>query len=403
MTATTKIKCELDGIEVHHLAAHVAEAHGVSLETYLASHPTTETVSGAVRSAFEAKVASLTRRAAPRPEDLLVEVGPAKLPVNHDVPEEACLPLPSHYRLPVHDDLGDDVRRVLRYWSKSRSMWIWGPTGVGKDALPSALCALTRTPSAIFPINPDVDILAWFYTKSFDATGTHWEFGELFKALVHGYTSHRTGRKVPMAIVLSDFDRANRSQAEAIRLVADSIQGRVKGPRGETYVVLPGTRIVITANTMGGGDASGRCVSANVLDTSIINRIERKVRFHPMAWRDEEPIVRAKFPRFVSKCAHLLPSIGQATAALRAAVADQTLYGEFSHRDLCTWVGDCEDILETTNSPPADLLRQGFVSVADGFADDETRNQAQTLVDPHISGGVMTHNPAARHPGNLRL
>jgi hypothetical protein len=388
MSAAQKITCALDGVEVHHLRTHLAEAHNMTLEEYVQQHPTEEVVSSVLRERVAKKLAGVLRVRAPTPQELTIEIGPLRFPVNHDVPESACLPHPAHYRLPVHGALGDDVRRTLRYWVKGRSVWIWGPPGVGKDALPSAICALTRTPSILFPINADVDILSWFYTKTFDANGTRWENGELFNALVHGYTTS-SGRCVPMTIVLSDFDRASRSQAEAIRLVADSIQGRVKGPRGETYEVLPGTRIVITANTMGGGDASGKCVSANVIDTSILDRIERKVKFTSMDWKDEELIIRAKFPRFVAKCEHLLPSIAAATAALRSAVNSQTLYGEFSHRGLCTWIGDCSDILDLTNTPPADLLRQGFMSVADGFPDEETRVQALTLIDPHLSGGAL--------------
>jgi hypothetical protein len=388
MTAAQKIRCALDGAEVHHLRSYLAEAHNMTLEEYLERHPTQEVLSSTLLDQMAEKLGKVVRAPAPSPRDLFVEVGPVRLAVNADVPASACLPHPAHYRLPVRGVLGDNVRRVLRYWTKGRSMWIWGPPGVGKDALPSALCAMSRTPSVLFPINADVDILSWFFTKTFDANGTHWEFGELFNALVHGYETC-SGRRVPMTIVLSDFDRASRSQAEAIRLVADSIQGRVKGPRGETYEVLPGTRIVITANTMGGGDATGKCVSANVIDTSILDRIERKVKFASMSWEDEEPILREKFPLFMHRCEHLLPSVKAATAALRGAVASQTLYGEFSHRSLCTWIGDCEDILDTTQTPPADLLKSGFMSVADGFADDETRAQALTLIDAHLKGGAI--------------
>jgi hypothetical protein len=207
-----------------------------------------------------------------------------------------------------------------------------------------------------------------------------------------------------MTIILSDFDRAGRSQAEAIRLVADSIQGRVKGPRGETYPVLPGTRIVITANTMGGGDASGKCISANVLDTSILDRIERKVKFHSMDWEDEEPIVRAKFPLFAEKCGHLLKKVGDATSVLRKAVEEQNLYGEFSHRGLCTWVGDCEDILRFSTTAPSDLLKQGFQSYADGLPDAENQTLALTLVDAYLKGGALPQGDTSHvQAGELKL
>lgn len=401
-----KIRCEIDGVEVRHLGAHLAEQHHLSLAEYRKLHPnaSSQVCSSDVLERHAAIVKNLRRESVPPPEALTVKIGPFKLPVNWDVPEEACLPLPPHYLLPTHGRLGEDIARALRYWIAGRSTWIWGSTGSGKDALTSAVCAMTRTPSAIFPVNPDVDILAWFYDKSFDAEGTRWEFGELFHALVHGFESPITGRQIPMTIILSDFDRAGRSQAEAIRLVADSIQGRVKGPRGETYPVLPGTRLVITANTMGGGDATGRCVSANVLDSSIINRIERKVMFHQMDWQDEERIIRAKFPVFADKHSNMFTAIGQAVTVLRRAVESASLYGEFSHRDLCTWIGDCEDLLRYSDAAPHDLLRQGFLSYVDGLPDEDTRTQALTLIDPHLKGGALPRgNVGTPKDGKLRI
>lgn len=384
-----KIKCEIDGAEVHYLPSYLAEQHGMTVEEYLAKYPDAPLESPAVTEAYAASVKNTRRAAPPPPEDLTIEFGGFTMTVNHDVPEEACLPLPPHYRLPKFGKLAQDVKRAVRYFMAGRSFWEWGPPGSGKDAFPSALCALTRTPSMIFPVNPDVDIMAWFYDKTFEHGKTEWVFGELFKALVHGYESPISGRRIPYAIVLSDFDRAGRAQAEAIRLVADSIQGRVKGPRGETYPVLPGTRIIITANTMGGGDASGKCISANVLDSSIINRIERKVKFHQMDWRDEEPIIRAKYPLFAERCGQLLEHVGKATKVLRDNVEEQNLYGEFSHRDLCTWVGDCEDILRYAKTAPADLLKQGFYSYADGLPDAENTTLALTLVDAYLKGGAL--------------
>jgi hypothetical protein len=388
-TSAARVRCEIDGAEVHHIASYLAEKHGMTVEEYLAQHPGAPLESDALRDAYAASVKNVKRASPPPREELAIEIAGFDMPVNWDVPESACLPLPPHYRVPEFGDLAQDIRRAGRYFLAGRSFWEWGPPGSGKDAWPSALCAYTRTPSQVFPVNPDVDIMAWFFDKTFEHGKTEWVFGELFNALVRGYESPLSGRRVPMTVVLSDFDRAGRSQAEAIRLVADSIQGRVKGPRGETYPVLPGTRIVITANTMGGGDATGKCISANVLDSSIINRIERKVQFHQMDWRDEELIIRAKYPLFVERCGHLLKQVGDAVAALRKAVENNDLYAEFSHRDLCTWMGDCEDMLRLLPKPPKDLLKEGYKSYADGLPDIDTKMVAQTLVDPYLQGGAL--------------
>lgn len=399
-TATAKVKCELDGEEVPFVPSYIAEKYGMSVEEYLERFPGAPLESEELAQRFTESIRGLRRETPPEPEELRVSIAGCQLPVNWDVPEDACLPLPDHYRLPTHEPLGEDVLRSIRYWVRGRSQWIWGPPGSGKDALISALCAWTRTPSALFPVNPDLDIMGWFYDKSFADGESKWVYGDLFNALVHGYVSPLTGRRVPMTVVLSDFDRAGRAQAEALRLVGDSIQGRVKGPQGETYAVLPGTRIVVTANTMGGGDASGKMVSANVLDKSIINRVERKVRFHMLDWRDEEPIVRDKFPVFCERYGHVLKKIGDCTTALRAAVEDESLYGEFSHRDLCGWIGDCEDIIVMHDAfgsgpLPNDILKKGFDSYADGLPDAENKALALQLVDPYLKGGALPRGPVS--------
>lgn len=398
-----KVRCEIDGAEVHYLPSYLAEKHGMTVQEYLAKYPNAALESNALKAMYAAEVKNTTRAVPPAPDQLFIEVGGFRIPVNPDVPAEACLPLPPCYRFPTKGKLGEDVKRATRYFMAGRSFWEWGPPGSGKDAFPSALCAMTRTPSEIFPINPDVDIMAWFFEKVFENGETKWVFGKLFNALVHGYVTP-SGRRVPMTIVLSDFDRAGRSQAEAIRLVADSIQGRVKGPRGETYPVLPGTRLIITANTMGGGDATGKCISANVLDTSILDRIERKVKFHSMDWKDEVIIIREKYPLFAEKCGHLLSKIGDATQVLRQAVEEQDLYGEFSHRGLCTWISDCDDMLRLMAKPPKDLLKQGFLSFADGLPDDETRTQALTLIDAYLKGGALDQGDTSHvQAGDLKV
>lgn len=388
MSAAQKIKCEIDGTEHHALPDYLAEKHGLTVEDYLAQYPNAALYSDAVEDRFTQESSRTRRALPPTVDELTLQFCDISFRVHTNVPESACLPLPPHYQLPIHGELAKDIQRTVRYLAAGRSTWVWGPPGTGKDALPHALCAMTRTPSEIFQISQEVDIMAWFFEKDFDKDGTVWHEGTLLKMLRDGYTCSN-GEVVPYLIVFSDFDRAGRSQAEAIRLVTDSIQGRIKGPNGQTYPVLPGTRIFITANTMGAGDASGRCISANVIDSSIINRIQRKCRFHAMDWRDEEPIIRAKYPLFAERAGSLLSHVGKATAALRTAIENGDLYGEFSHRDLETWIGDCEDILRFNKKPPKDLLKQGFLSYADGLPDDDNKLAAMTLVDPHFKGGAL--------------
>jgi len=375
--------CALCDHSAHWIGDHVAEVHALSVAEYEAAH-------GSVASA--ALLASLDidapARRHPNLADIRIEFAGVKPGVNVDVPADACLPLPPAYRVPAFGALATDLREAAVSLLRRRSMYVWGLPGSGKDALFHAWSNLTRTPAMIFQVEPGADIRSWFFTHEFNKEGTFWQEGELLKALRDGYTT-TSGRVIPYMILITDFDRATKEQAESMRLVMDSISGRVKGPNGVTYPVLAGTQVVVTANTAGAGDSRGRCTSSNVIDASILDRFERAYEFHWMDWRDEGPIVKEKFPLLVAKAPGAFDQVGKATEALRKAVADEALYAEFSHRALCAWLGHAEDIVAVTDTVPADLLRRAFRAVADKLPDAETRAEAIRIVDPHLRGGSL--------------
>lgn len=311
--------------------------------------------------------------------------------VNFGVPASACLPMPAYYAVPQYGKLATDVQDVAVALNKLRSIWVWGAPGTGKDAVFSALCAMTRRPSLLFTIVQGADVTSWKYTRAFNASGTSWEEGELLKALRDGYLT-KDGERIPYLIVFSDFDRATRQQAEELRQILDSIQGRISGPTGEIWPVLPGTVIVATANSSGAGDTTGRCISANPIDASILDRFERKIRFHSMDSADEEPVLRAKFPLLAAKLPDSISSMMKATTAVRQAVATEEVYCEWSHRTLCAWAGAAEDILDTLapKKPVTGIiLRRAARVVLDGLPDMDTRDAVKRILDPHVQGGVV--------------
>jgi MoxR-like ATPase len=356
--------------------------------SYLHQFPGAYTVSEVLAQRWEETVKGTRRSAVPAIADLTVDFAGVRFPVNMGVSEDACLPLPPHYRVPKFGALSRDVADVSIALAAGRSIYISGPQGTGKDACLHAWSALTRTPACIFNVQQGLDISHWFFSRSFDQNGTSWEEGELLKALRDGYTTP-DGRVIPMACLITDFDRSDRSQAESLRLVMDSISGRVKGPNGKTYKVLPGTRIVVTANTTGGGDTTGRYISANPIDSSLLDRFERKFAFHPMSWKDEEAIVRDKFPLLVEKTPGVFKQVGRATGALRNAIKTGDLYAEFSHRAVCSWLGMAEDIARVTGNTPDNLLKRAARVVLDGMPDAETREEAKRLIDSHLVGGLL--------------
>jgi MoxR-like ATPase len=373
------------------LGDHLVEVHGLAVDSYEAQHPGTPVMSKRLKARHDKATASTRRAHPPNPDDMTVEFAGLQFKLNAGVPASACLPLPNHYELPRFGELGKDIANALVSLFMLRSMYIWGLPGTGKDALFHAFSALTRTPAIIKQVIPGSDIEAWFFSRGFNESGTHWEEGDVLKALRDGYVCE-DGTVVPYMLLCSDLDRADRSQAEYLRLITDSIQGRVSGPTGTVYTLLKGTRVVATANTAGSGDERGRMVSANPIDASILDRFERTYEFHLMDWRDEEPIVRAKHPILVARAPWVFGKMGKATKALRAAIAGEDLYAEFSHRGLCAILGHAQDLLVCsgpTHKVPASLLRKAARAWWDGLPDKEARDKARTVMDAHLKGGAV--------------
>lgn len=385
--------CRICGYREEWLGPHLQAAHNLTVGAYLEKFPRAPVVSVAAHDLLMQDMPKGPRRHPPAPESLRVLFGGVSTPVNPDVPPDVCLPAPDGYRVPMHGALAEDVHlAAIALWGKS-SLFISGPSGTGKDAFVHAWSAWTRTPGEIFQMEPSADTRAWFFSREFNEAGTRWEDGILLQRLRDGYLTE-SGRRVPYLILITDFDRATPAQAEGLRLVADTIQGRVKGPHGVTYQVLPGTRIVATANTQGGGDERGLYRSARPIDSSILSRFNTGLIFSQMDWKDEEPVVRDKFPGLVARAPTLFPMVGAATAALRAGVASRELFGDFSHRELCGWLHMANLILDVEAGPNvvlsdrdqvSTLLTRAFRVVRDKYPDEISRAAANRLVSPHIS------------------
>jgi len=369
--------------EVDFLGDHLLEAHGMTAQEYLKAHPGAATASKRLMDRFEKQHPNPRRAHPSKPDELSVTFANVRFKVNHDVPEEVCLPMPAHYRIPQYGYLGEDIQHAVVALRHQRSIYVWGLPGSGKDALFHAWSAMTRSPAIIRQVKPGTDIEAWFFSRGFNEKGTEWEEGEVLKALRDGYLT-ASGRRVPYLVLVTDFDRADAQQAEHLRLITDSIQGRIDGPAGRVYKVLPGTTIAATGNTAGAGDDRGRMVSANPLDASLLDRFERKFQFRWMDWKDEEPIVKAKFPLLAQKCPSVFTKMGHVTKALREAILNNDLYGEFSHRGLCSILGHATDMLEENGKVTKNLLKLAARAWWDGLPDEENREAARKIIDPKV-------------------
>jgi len=381
------VSCRVCGETVKDsLYDHMSKKHDFTRDDcagYLKMFPGAEVVSPRLQAKYDA--IPVPRRAhPPDPKDLEIRFAKIRFPVNYDVLGEHCLPLPDKYEVPKHGELGEDVQHVAVALKHRRSIYIWGMPGSGKDAMIHAWSYMTRTPAIIRQVKPGTDIESWFFSRGFNKDSTIWEEGEILKALRDGYVTS-TGRRIPYLVLITDFDRASRDQAEHLRLITDSIQGRVDGPAGHIYKVLPGTIIVATANTSGGGDERGRMISANPLDASLLDRFERKIQFHWMQWEDEGPIVKAKFHALFQAYPNLETKFRDITLALRQQILSGELHGEFSHRALCSILSHAEDIIaESDRKLPENLMGIAARVWLDGLPDEENRLVAKRVMDAHF-------------------
>lgn len=389
------VKCEECGEWSHGLPFHLAREHKMNRAEYLEKHP------GAPLFSQDALGKMAKNQPKPQVVDPQVDIAGMVFDINLNVPLQDCLPLPQFYRVPKHGLLAEAIEDATVAMKYKRSIYVHGPPGSGKDAFFMAWSALTRTPALKFQVIPGTDIQPWFYSRALDKDGSLWEEGLLLRALRDGYELP-DGTRVPYMILITDWDRATKHQAEWLRLVLDSIEGRIPGPQGVTYPIFPGTVVVATGNTAGGGDPRARMVSANPMDASIQERWERSFYFNWLDWRDEEPILRQKFPLIARRCPTWITKwVKNSTEVLRNEIGKDKLYMEFSHRSLCSWLGHSEDLLKAVpedSKVPDDILRRGTTAFLTRIADPHTKQGAINSLNPNIPGGMTGGNKKRRSP-----
>jgi MoxR-like ATPase len=313
------------------------------------------------------------------------------LPIQLNVEASACLPVPDHYAFPLFGQAYEDAIGALLAFKNNRSMYLHGLPGTGKDAFVHALCGMTRKPSKMYQVLPGLDMSAWFETRAFNVSGTFWEEGSLLKELRDGYTCPKTGNKFPYTILLTDLDRADKHQMEFLRLILDSIKGRIQSPSGRVYPLFPGTQIIATGNSMGAGDVRGRCSSSQMIDASIIDRFEFIREFHWMEWRDEKDILRHKFSYLYAKDPAFLDILGKCVVSIRKEIMQQGLYCELSHRALCAWAQYAEDMLKE-GWKIRQITKEASRAFIDRLPDPDTQLKVQRLIEPFLKGGVLSNS-----------
>lgn len=390
--APWEIQCSLCEFVGVHLGSHLRDEHQmVDISKYQGPLCASE-----IEEAFDLQFKGV--RTSLKAEDLTIEIAGYRFPINLDVNPDDCLPIPNNYLLPEKGLQAKSIRRTARALRAGRSAWAAGPPGTGKDAFFHFFSGITFTPCLCLQIQPNMDIDAWFFSQAIKAGEIYYKEGVITKALRDGYVTS-TGRRIPYMILLTDVDRATPSQAEAFRLVADSIQGRIQGPEGETYKVMPGTVIVMTANSTGSGDEKGQCTSSNVMDASLLDRVNRFIQYVEMDWEDVEKILRTSYPHIAEQpgARVFFDAMGKIVKALRKAINNNTLSGTLTQRGIVRWMGDCSDIHLLENVPVSlSLLEEGYSAWLDGLPDQSNREVALQVAKPHFEekpGRTVTEKP----------
>lgn len=390
-----KVQCAICGEKHLFLPTHLEEAHNLTTQEYLTQFPGSPTVSELLLEIEKNSQPNGNRKAAKALQDLILDMSGIKLAVWSSIPESVCLPMPDHYRFPKYGKLAEAIVRAVKALAMRRHTWISCEPGAGKDAFVHFFSAALRRPALCITIDPNCDLETYMYVRSFGPDGkggtkTFWELGKLYKAITEGYKCPMTGKVYPYIVLLSDFDRASKVQAEKLRLIMDSIKGRVMTPDGRAMPIVPGTMVVATANSQGGGDTTGRCISARPIDSSMMNRFKRKVMFHLMDWRDEKEIVKAKFPSLIEACPKAIDIIGDVTKSMRKAIANEDIFCEFSHRDVCNWAESAVDQLELEpHKGTKGLMSETAFDWIDGLPDEETRIEAKRIVDHSVNDDLL--------------
>lgn len=362
--------CGICNASVRGLPAHLAKDHpGVDYDAYADAYP------GPVAGPEYLSAFPTPRAAAP-----IIKALGIPLRVNYGVDPGVVEKTAPHYVLPTERDpiAYKAHRRLFDALEQGDSVWVHGPPGSGKDEAVRAYSATTRCPTLVLTVVQGQDLSAWKFARSFTQNGTYWEEGVLLKAVRDGYRT-ADGRVIPYLIVLSDFDRCTASQAEELRGVLDSTEGKIIGPDGTVHRVLKGTRFVATANSMGQGDPSGRMVSARMIDGSIVDRFSYGVRFAPIGESTEEEIVIKAFP--ILKKDGLARAIARISSAVRAAAEKGDADFDWTVRSTLALAKATARAVELGETSP---VRYAFDNIKDKAPNADVALCLDNAASPHI-------------------
>ena len=286
--------------------------------------------------------------------------------------QDELLPFDEHFQLPREGTPAwGSMRRVVKAWQRNVPFVVTGGMGRSKDAVLGLLSNITNRPTLLISCARSTDIEGFLYTLGFNAEGTTYTYGALWKALTEGHP--RTGE--PMVIVLTDFDRMSPEQLERFRKILDTTAGRINAPDGRIVPILKGTLICATANSVGSGAEGYVC---EIIDESMKDRFARFIEAEAMDCIDRSRICCERY----GAPAEWVEPIANCLSSLESSIAKEALesFNDFSFRATSAWI---ESAMQERDLGSKQPLRDSLFDILDK-REAEVKQKIENLFDPHL-------------------
>lgn len=233
------------------------------------------------------------------------------------------------------------LRDLLAFLRKPNgdALFITGPTGSGKTSAVNEVCARLNWPVEQMTLNNRFEFsqLTGHFTYAAQAPGEEpqmrFQYGPLAIAMRHGHV-----------LVLNEFDLGDPGELAGLN---DVLEGRplvLAENAGEIIKPHPMFRVIVTGNSAGNGDASGRYAGVQQQNIAFLDRF----RFLEVNYQEpkvEEELLAGLVP-------HMKPVLG---SMVRLANEVRTLFAEgrisltLSTRTLVRWAQIANDFRNSTN------------------------------------------------------